>query len=485
MKSGFLKKVKKLVSSGSGKQLAGSIALCALALFLAIDGSVGWYRVNKMVDALRSSLNSQKSTMTMDEGYDSYKWEYDEEKGILVDGITVMNNYDRVFSNTNQRTPIVLRAILSPEWANKAENNVVKLVLKCETESGFQSKHQGETVFPLSDVVNFRVAYLPGVAAAAVNGDYNGNATWNLSDSSNVSAPYVDGDDFIYRYATDRIEQLYGNTAYKFVNYESWTDPAKTEEGEHTVTYNVTKVTSTDHIKDAPTSSHNTVENPDKTKTTTNTEYSVYYLINNGNNFLSYSGGALKDATGSVELGTGLASPGEISESMKWNITSGYKLENSGKYLTGGRSGNFWNYSYNVSMTDAGSNWTFTYDRNSTNPTLSSNNTYLSRDWTGARNGTNNTMEVYRVEKKDEWESVYTPPVDINTYTKKATIDVNLTEARDDDGYYYVYIMMDYDEELVRLYLQTHTSITWKIGSEEDQNVQFVEDFHITAIEPS
>ena len=63
---------------------------------------------------------------------------------------------------------------------------------------------------------------------------------------------------------------------------------------------------------------------------------------------------------------------------------------------------------------------------------------------------------------------------------KNLIINVDLAGAKEpDDGRYYVYLMFDYDHELVNKYL-TDNGISLKLGSE---NIPFTDAFQITVVE--
>lgn len=63
---------------------------------------------------------------------------------------------------------------------------------------------------------------------------------------------------------------------------------------------------------------------------------------------------------------------------------------------------------------------------------------------------------------------------------KIITVNVDLAGAKEaDDGRYYVYLMFDYDHELVNKYL-TDNGISLKLG---DENIQFTDAFQIAVVE--
>ena len=63
---------------------------------------------------------------------------------------------------------------------------------------------------------------------------------------------------------------------------------------------------------------------------------------------------------------------------------------------------------------------------------------------------------------------------------KIITVNVDLAGAKEaDDGRYYVYLMFDYDHELVNKYL-TDNGISLKLG---DENIPFTDAFQITVVE--
>lgn len=82
------------------------------------------------------------------------------------------------------------------------------------------------------------------------------------------------------------------------------------------------------------------------------------------------------------------------------------------------------------------------------------------------------------VSQKVQYRTYTTKP-GMTVAEKTITVNVDLAGAKEpDDGRYYVYLMFDYDHELVNKYL-TDNGISLKLGSE---NIQFTDAFQIEVV---
>lgn len=459
------------------RSIVVTVVLAAVAALAVFEGiTLGWLsNPNRNVDANETDI--QSAGVTEQDGHDTYKFDVAQEKGICIndDVAVTMNAYDKELPKRNERTPIILRAVLSSSHSTTeklslkitcASKELKQETLTADTAEQYNSQlskadwKAGDRINWLSNVVNVRAGYIPGLQTRAVAGDY---APITAGDTTTT---YKDADDYIYNYAVDFFRASTAITPVKFVTPGSSTTPEPTS-----VSSQRSRSISVNQIGALPERAPET--NPDgSTKTYT---YKIdYYTIGNGGNVLN------QNSTDHVEF---------VKDS------GGYKLKYGDKYLsynatysTGG-----WSTLQSVTLitTDSDDNaaiWTVTGDAG--NVRISCKVDYyrdypgyyqfdyyllLSGDvWSLSRNQMNLTITQYYTETV----TTTFPEVSVGD-EKNLIINVDLAGAKEaDDGRYYVYLMLDYDHELVNKYLADN-GISLKLGSE---NIQFTDAFQIEVV---
>lgn len=460
------------------RSIVVTVVLAAVAALAVFEGiTLGWLsNPNRNVDANETDI--QSASVTEQDGHDTYKFDVNQEKGVCIndDVAVTMNAYDKELPKRNERTPIILRAVLS---SNHSASQKLSLKITCASKelkqetltadtaaqyNGLLSKtnwQAGDKINWLSNVVNVRAGYIPGLQTRAVAGTYTPH-------TASGTTKYKDADDYIYNYAVDFFRASTAITPVKFVTPGSATTPEPTS-----VSSQYSRSISVNQIGMSPERAPET--NPDgSTKTYT---YKIdYYTISNSGNVLN------QNNTDHVEF-------------VEEEATGGYKLKYGGKYLsynavysTGGW---FTLQSVTLITTDNDENaavWTVTGDAG--NVRISCKVDYY-RDYPGYYQSdyyfsvsenvwslSQNQMNLTITQHYTETVTTTFPEVSVGD-EKNLIINVDLAGAKEpDDGRYYVYLMIDYDHELVNKYL-TDNGISLKLGNE---NIQFTDAFQITVV---
>lgn len=457
------------------RSIVVTVVLAAVAALAVFEGvTLGWLsNPNRNVDANETDI--QSASVTEQDGHDTYKFDVNQDKGVCIndDAAVTMNAYDKELPKRNERTPIILRAVLS---SNHSTTEKLSLKITCASKelkqetltdetaaqyNGQLSKTDwkaGDKINWLSNVVNVRAGYIPGLQTRAVAGDY---APYTADDTTR----YKDADDYIYNYAVDYFRASTAITPVKFVTPGSTTTPDPTS-----VSSQHSRSISASQIGMLPERAPET--NPDgSTKTYT---YKIdYYTIGSGGNVLN------QNNTAHVEFEE---APG------------GYKLKYGDKYLSYNAtySTGWWHELQSVTLitTDSADDaaiWTVTGDAGNIRISCKVDRysdisgyyqlNYLSfsgNAWSLSRNQMNLTITQYYTETV----ATTFPEVSVGD-EKNLIINVDLAGAKEaDDGRYYVYLMFDYDHELVNKYLADN-GISLKLGSE---NIQFTDAFQIEVV---
>lgn len=456
------------------RSIVVTVVLAAVAALAVFEGvTLGWLsNPNRNVDANETDI--QSAGVTEQDGHDTYKFDVTQDKGVCIndDAAVTMNAYDKELPKRNERTPIILRAVLSSSHST-TEKLSLKITcaskeLKQETltdETAAQYNNQlsktnwaaGDKINWLSNVVNVRAGYIPGLQTRAVAGNYE---PYTAGDTTK----YKDADDYIYNYAVDFFRASTAITPVKFVTPGSTTTPDPTS-----VSSQHSRSISASQIGMLPERAPETNPNG-STKTYT---YNIdYYTISNGGNVLN------QNNTDHVEF---------VEDS------GGYKLKYGNKYLSyNAVYNNGWLNDVKLSIADNPDDaaiWTVTRDAgnirisceiqeiqdyfwNSTYYLSFSGNAWSLRENPG--NSGNLTITQYYTETVTT-----TFPEVLVGDEKNLIINVDLAGAKEaDDGRYYVYLMFDYDHELVNKYL-TDNGISLKLG---DENIQFTDAFQIEVV---
>ena len=457
-------------------ELQVTVVLAAVAALAVFEGvTLGWLsNPNRNVDANETDI--QSAGVTEQDGHDTYKFDVNLDKGVCIndDAAVTMNAYDKELPKRNERTPIILRAVLS---SNHSASQKLSLKITCASkelkqetltaDTAAQYNGQlsntdwkaGDKINWLSNVVNVRAGYIPGLQTRAVAGTYTPH-------TAGGTTTYKDADDYIYNYAVDFFRASTAITPVKFVTPGSSTTPEPTS-----VSSQGSRSISASQIGMSPERAPET--NPDgSTKTYT---YKIdYYTIGNGGNVLN------QNSTDHVEF--------EEEEA-----TGGYKLKYGDKYLSYNATYNdtgWWPELQSVTLitTDSAENaavWTVPGDAGKVRISCKVDyyrdyqlNYYLSFSgnvWSLSRNQMNLTITQYYTETVTT-----TFPEVLVGDEKNLIINVDLAGAKEaDDGRYYVYLMLDYDHELVNKYLADN-GISLKLG---DENIQFTDAFQIAVVE--
>lgn len=454
------------------RSIVVTVVLAAVAALAVFEGiTLGWLsNPNRNVDANETDI--QSASVTEQDGHDTYKFDVNQDKGVCIndDAAVTMNAYDKELPKRNERTPIILRAVLSSSHSTSeklslmitcASKELKQETLTADTAEQYNSQlskpdwKAGDKINWLSNVVNVRAGYIPGLQTRAVAGNY---APYTAGDTTT----YKDADDYIYNYAVDFFRASTAITPVKFVTPGSTTTPDPTSESsQHS------RSISANQIGTLPEKAPET--NPDgSTKTYT---YKIdYYTIDYGGNVLN------QDDTDHVEFEE---APG------------GYKLKYGGKYLSYNATySNGWLNDVKLSIADNPDNaaiWTVTGDAGNVRISCRIqdyfwNSTYylsFSGNVWSLRENPGNSGKLTITQYYTETVTTTFPEVSVGD-EKNLIINVDLAGAKEpDDGRYYVYLMFDYDHELVNKYL-TDNGISLKLGSE---NIPFTDAFQITVVE--
>ena len=461
------------------RSIVVTVVLAAVAALAVFEGiTLGWLsNPNRNVDANETDI--QSAGVTEQDGHDTYKFDVNLDKGVCIndDAAVTMNAYDKELPKRNERTPIILRAVLSSSHSTSQKLSLMitcaSKELKQETltdETAAQYSNQlsktnwaaGDKINWLSNVVNVRAGYIPGLQTRAVAGDYE-------PITAGDTTTYKDADDYIYNYAVDFFRASTAITPVKFVTPGSSTTPEPTS-----VSSQLSRSISVNQIGALPERAPET--NPDgSTKTYT---YNIdYYTISNGGNVLN------QNNTDHVEF---------------VKASGGYKLKYGGKYLSYNAtySTGWWHELQSVTLitTDSADDaaiWTVTGDAGNIRISCKVDRysdisgyyqlNYLSFSgnvWS-LRENPGNGGKLTITQHYTETVTTTFPEVSVGD-EKNLIINVDLAGAKEaDDGRYYVYLMLDYDHELVNKYL-TDNGISLKLG---DENIPFTDAFQITVVE--
>ena len=460
------------------RSIVVTVVLAAVAALAVFEGiTLGWLsNPNRNVDANETDI--QSADVTEQDGHDTYKFDVNHEKGVCIndDAAVTMNAYDKELPKRNERTPIILRAVLR---SNHSTTEKLSLKITCASKelkqetltdetatqyNGQLSKTDwtaGDKINWLSNVVNVRAGYIPGLQTRAVAGTYTPYTAGDTTTS------YKDADDYIYNYAVDFFRASTAITPVKFVTPGSSTTPEPTS-----VSSQHSRSISVNQIGALPEKKPET--NPDGS-TKTYTYKSDYYTISNDDNVLNQND----------------------TDHVEFEEASGvYKLKYGGKYLSYNATYNDTGWlatlqSVTLITTDNDENaavWTVTGDAGNVRisckvdyyrdyPGFNQSTYYLSLSgsaWSLSQNQMNLTITQYYTETV----ATTFPEVSVGD-EKNLIINVDLAGAKEaDDGRYYVYLMFDYDHELVNKYLADN-GISLKLG---DENIQFTDAFQIEVV---
>lgn len=467
------------------------VAVAALAVFEGV--TLGWLsNPNRNVDANETDI--QSAGVTEQDGHDTYKFDVNLDKGICIndDVAVTMNAYDKELPKRNERTPIILRAVLSSSHSTTeklslkitcASKELKQETLTADTAAQYNSQlsntdwKAGDKINWLSNVVNVRAGYIPGLQTRAVAGTYE---PYTAGDTTK----YKDADDYIYNYAVDffraKAKTETNPNGIEPVTFISEKSIEPTVEYTEWSAGEWQEASSASEIGKAPDPEN---QGSDENGNPIIKEYKLaeptQILIYNQQygQYLYLNGSGQVSATQSKD--TAEANPWTLSASG-----SGYKMSCNGRYLTvsGGSL---------ATTNNEGSAVTWSFGDNGGKLTIScvsggTTNYYLDyyyNYW--------NASAYWRVSTRisSGGRQTVSQKVQYRTYTTKPgmtvaekiiTVNVDLAGAKEaDDGRYYVYLMFDYDHELVNKYL-TDNGISLKLG---DENIQFTDAFQIAVVE--
>lgn len=454
------------------RSIVVTVVLAAVAALAVFEGvTLGWLsNPNRNVDANETDIRS--AGVTEQDGHDTYKFDVNQDKGVCIndDVAVTMNAYDKELPKRNERTPIILRAVLSSSHSTSqklslkitcASKELKQETLTDETAARYNSQlsktdwKAGDKINWLSNVVNVRAGYIPGLQTRAVAGDY---APYTADDTT----IYKDADDYIYNYAVDFFRASTAITPVKFVTPGSATTPEPTSvSSQHSRSISVNQIGALP--EKAPEANSD-----GSTKTYT---YKIdYYTISNGGNVLN------QNSTDHVEF---------VKDS------GGYKLKYGGKYLSYNATYNdtgWWHELQSVTLitTDSADDaaiWTVTGDAGNVRISCEIQDSFWNSTYYLSFSGnvwslSQNQMNLTITQHYTETVTTTFPEVSVGD-EKNLIINVDLAGAKEpDDGRYYVYLMFDYDHELVNKYLADN-GISLKLGSE---NIQFTDAFQIEVV---
>lgn len=450
------------------RSIVVTVVLAAVAALAVFEGiTLGWLsNPNRNVDANETDI--QSAGVTEQDGHDTYKFDVAQDKGVCIndDAAVTMNAYDKELPKRNERTPIILRAVLSSSHSTTeklslqitcASKELEQETLTDETAAQYNSQlsktnwQAGDKINWLSNVVNVRAGYIPGLQTRAVAGTYTPH-------TAGGTTTYKDADDYIYNYAVDFFRASAAITPVKFVTPGSSTTPDPTS-----MSSQQSRSISVNQIGMLPERAPET--NPDgSTKTYT---YKIdYYTISNGGNVLN------QNSTDHVEFEK---DPG------------GYKLKYGDKYLSYNATySNGWLNDVKLSIADNlddAAIWTVTGAAGNVQISCRIqnyfwNSTYFLSFSGNAWSLSQNQMNLTITQHYTETVTTTFPEVSVGDQ-KNLIINVDLAGAKEaDDGRYYVYLMFDYDHELVNKYLADN-GISLKLGNE---NIPFTDAFQITVV---
>ncbi len=454
------------------RSIVVTVVLAAVAALAVFEGvTLGWLsNPNRNVDANETDI--QSAGVTEQDGHDTYKFDVNLDKGVCIndDAAVTMNAYDKELPKRNERTPIILRAVLS---SNHSTSQKLSLKITCASKelkqetltadtaaqyNGLLSKtnwQAGDKINWLSNVVNVRAGYIPGLQTRAVAGDYTPH-------TAGGTTTYKDADDYIYNYAVDFFRASTAITPVKFVTPGSSTTPEPTSESSQR-----SRSISVNQIGTLPERAPE-ANSDGSTKTYT---YNIdYYTISNGGNVLN------QNDTDHVEFE---------------EVSGGYKLKYGDKYLSYNATYNdtgWWHELQSVTLitTDSADDaaiWTVTGDAGNVRISCEIQDSFWNSTYYLSFSGnvwslSQNQMNLTITQHYTETVTTTFPEVSVGD-EKNLIINVDLAGAKEpDDGRYYVYLMLDYDHELVNKYLADN-GISLKLG---DENIQFTDAFKIEVV---
>ena len=461
-----------------------SLALVSAAVFEGV--SFGWLALpTREAASDGQGLSSAQFDNAAAPGHDIYR--HNEVKGVRVDetnGAVTMNTYDKELPNRNKYTPLLLRAVLS----GYKPDSTVTLKITCaspsytretvtdDTQEDYSQKlgqelMVGETIDWLSNVVNVRAAYIPGLESRAVAGNWT---PYGQGDAA-ASPQYQDADDYTYSYAVEYFKAKKDTiTPNTFVKYTQETTPGGTVSE---VSYVFTTLSAVADIGNA-TPNTNTENGGSKVyelegyllssggkyvyiedgsyKVTGNRNEAMNHpwtLDRSGSSYGLSCGGYFLSLTGDRNSNKTLAVSNNQQNRVAWSVSAnGSKFQFSKQY-----SSWFSSYTYYLKFNESNGNGSLSVQ------TSSGDGFTLER----CEKCTTTTQQRPTVTMKGE---------------KTLTVDVDLRYAQElgdgdagGDGRYYVYFLIDYDETLIDEYF-TQNRVGWRVGGED---VRFLDWFNI------
>ena len=470
------------------RSIVVTVVLAAVAALAVFEGiTLGWLsNPNRNVDANETDI--QSAGVTEQDGHDTYKFDVNLDKGICIndDAAVTMNAYDKELPKRNERTPIILRAVLSSSHSTSeklslkitcASKELEQEALTDETAAQYNGQlsktnwKAGDKINWLSNVVNVRAGYIPGLQTRAVAGDYTPH-------TAGGTTTYKDADDYIYNYAVDffranaktetnpggiePVTFISEKSIEPMVEYSEWSAGEWQE------------VSSASEIGKAPDPEN---QGFDENGNPIIKEYRLaeptQILIYNQQDgqYLYLNGSGQVSATQSKD--TAEANPWTLSASG-----SGYKMSCNGRYLTVTSR-------WLETTTNGGNAVVWSFGDNGGRLTIScvsGGTTYYLHyfyGWTVYSTLYPTYGGGQTVSQKVQYRTYTTKP-GMTVAEKTITVNVDLAGAKEaDDGRYYVYLMLDYDHELVNKYLADN-GISLKLG---DENIQFTDAFQIAVVE--
>lgn len=471
------------------RSIVVTVVLAAVAALAVFEGiTLGWLsNPNRNVDANETDIRS--AGVTEQDGHDTYKFDVAQDKGICIndDVAVTMNAYDKELPKRNERTPIILRAVLSSSHSTSqklslkitcASKELKQETLTDETATQYNGQLSkpdwaaGDKINWLSNVVNVRAGYIPGLQTRAVAGDY---APITAGDTT---TSYKDADDYIYNYAVDffraKTKTETNPNGIEPVTFISEKSIEPTVEYSEWSAGEWQEVSSASEIGKAPDPENlGFDENGNPIIKEYRLAEPMQILIYNQ----QYGRYLYLNESGQVSE----TQSKDTAEVNPWTLSasgSGYKMSCNGRYLT--VSG--WSL---ATANNEGSAVTWSFGDNGGKLTIScisGGRTYYLhyfRGWTVYSTLYPAYGGRQTVSQKVQYRTYTTKP-GMTVAEKIITVNVDLAGAKEaDDGRYYVYLMFDYDHELVNKYL-TDNGISLKLG---DENIQFTDAFQITVVE--
>ena len=478
-----------------------SLALVSAAVFEGV--SFGWLALpTREAASDGQGLSSAQFDNATKDGHDTYMFKLNDPtkkdgdgQGVRIeDGASVtMNTYDKVFPLRNGKTPIILRAVLSPGYAEKARiGETVELVLRCGSDSLFRDgydmdgdgkidENHGEAedvprneegkydpngktdgiIDYLSNVVNVRAAYINGLVKTEVEETYD-------------KTIYKSADDYIYCSAMDYFEKTEenGTEPFTFVNDvpSEGIDRWEPSEGSW---YDEPAVNETSFSQRKSASASEKIETKeDGTTVTRYYQYAGGHLIGDGSNYLYVSNGNLAATTDQ-----------SVAKAVLWSLPDG----NSGRISCESNGTTYYLRvsGYTLSLTsryNSATSWTFS-EVSGTETRISCSvrsgfgftTYYLSYNSGWSVTTSQTSLKIYKLEQYHD----HYYKLGGFTQAKSIHLNVSLNEAAEDNGYFYVYLMLDYDPTLVAKYLRDN-DLRWSINSTE---IEFADNFTIEVTE--